>query len=135
MHRAAQPKFTCAKVEGLRSKRRAFEVTVALEKLDGCARSRIVLDAAQGDVRVESPHIDGKSCCEQGVVDLLAQLIESRMAVADSNPDYPGGSTRRKGTDAAQRKQKRFDPDALERRRDGIKALDIDVAEKPERQM
>src|ERR1019366_6702316 len=53
VYSAARPKFTGAKVEGLRSKRRAFEVAVALEKLDGCAGSRIVLDAAQGDVRVE----------------------------------------------------------------------------------
>jgi len=135
MHGDARQKVTCAQLKCLHAKRRSLKVAVALEKLKGCAWGRAISDPAQGDVWVEKADIEGKSCREQGVIDLLAQLIESRVGVADSDPNDPGGRARREGADSSQREQKRLNPDAIKARLDRIYSLSVDVTEKPKRQM
>jgi hypothetical protein len=66
---------------------------------------------------------------------LLAQLIESGVAWAHSDPNHSGACARRERTGASQREKERLNPNMTEGCLDRIDAPDVNIAEKPQRQM
>ena len=82
---------------------------MAFEELGCRTWRRLFSDPAQGDVRVKDPDIEWESGRQQSVIDLLPQLSEARVTRFNADPNHPGCSPRRKGTDAGQGQQERLD--------------------------
>src|SRR5688572_29891081 len=71
-------------------------------------RARMLIASTNCEVRVESAKLHFEANAEQGVVELLAELMQSRMAGADAHPEDARRTFLRKRPHALQRQDKRF---------------------------
>lgn len=132
MEGAGGAKFAGDEIEGVDAEGRAFEGGVGAKPF-GDGGSGFGRAAGEGDVRVECADVEIEAEIEEGFVDLFAELVEARVAVAESDPENArraafGG----KGAYAFDREEKGLHLDGRETLDDRRKKGVVDVAQKTE---
>lgn len=86
----------------------AGKAVVPLQPVRHLFRSRLP-HAGDGEVRDEWPEFEGEPGGEQAVVDLLPELVQTRVKPLEARPHNRGSAARRKPTDTADVHPERLD--------------------------
>lgn len=132
MERTGGAEFAGDEIEGVDAEGRAFEGGVGAKPFGDGGRG-VGRAAGEGDVRVERADVEIEAEVEEGFVDLLAELVETRVAVAESDPENARRSAfGGKGADAFDGKEERLHLDGRETFDNGREKGVVHVTEETE---
>lgn len=108
MHRAARLQFAGEETKRFDAKRRGGEFAMGVRPVGGGGRG-VFAAPAQRDMGMKRSHIEVETRCENGVVDPLAKLEQTRVPISSPNPKHLGRTTGWEGADTLDREDKRRD--------------------------
>ena len=132
MQRAGGAELARDEIEGVNAEGRAFERSVGAKPF-GHGRCGVGCATGESDVRVEGADVEVETEIEEGVVELLTELMQAWVALTESGPEHAGRSAfGGEGADPFDGEDERLDLDGGETFDDRGKAAVVDIADEAE---